>query len=274
MQFKTVLLAVVLLGIFTYTLPLYAGNDQEYHLEERTVIDLPVIGKVSTLTSSYLAGCQLKEQTVSQVHNTLLKMLNGGTGRSEESKLIDICNEMEWRFDFDDDTVYTKSFQEILALQAEAASAVDSQNDMESDHFDIDSLPRFTREDQGMEKNINGFKARKIVTKFYPEDAKHPILFEEFYSTKARSLTKINATRTIIKDKLRNRENMLDGVPNFIQKLYAGVRGSEVFAKPRGEVVRFIIVMPDDDNDPVFSMTYDVLTAETDAYNAQHFSLK
>ena len=85
MKTKTVILLAILLGLFTYTLPLYAAG-KEHHIEEITVIDIPVVGKISTRTTSYLGGCKLKEVTTIKLHNALVQMLSESDGKSHDCK--------------------------------------------------------------------------------------------------------------------------------------------------------------------------------------------
>lgn len=273
MKTKMAIFLVILLGLFTYSLPLYAGNT-EYHLEEKTIIEIPIVGKISTQTTSYLAGCQLKESTTIKIHNTLLKAMSGVDGKTNEVELSDLCDEVRWRYDDETESYVKVSFSKIRVEKAEQLEEGGVQIDMESDQNDINHNPDISREIMGYEKNVNGFRARKVVTTVHGDEMENPIIIEEYYSTKAKALTKITNTREKISTLTGNDAKSIDGVPGFINSVYASVVDDEDWKRPKGEVIRFIIRAVDEDKDPVFTMTYDVMVAETDEFDAEHFTLK
>jgi len=273
MKTKTVLILAVFLGLFAYSLPLYASNT-EYHIEELTVIDIPIVGKISTQTNSYLSGCKLKETTIFRMHNMLIKMMSESAGKTRDIMLSDLCEEIQWKYDEESAEYQSYSFAETRAQLAQDDENREVQIDMESDQNDIKNDPDIRHEILGIEKNINGFKARKVVTTVSGDNQNNPVIIEEYYSTKAKALTKITRTREKLAEELGYGEENIDGVPSFINNAYASISEDEDWQRPEGEVIRFVISLMDDDNDPVFTMTYDVITAETTGYDADHFSLK
>ncbi|MCF7922616.1 MAG: hypothetical protein K9M55_07935 [Candidatus Marinimicrobia bacterium] len=170
MKTRTALIIALILGIFTYTLPLYAA-DKEYHIKEKTVIEIPVVGKISTLTSSYLSGCKLKENTTIKMHNALIKMVSESDGKSTDMTLSNLCEEIQWEYKPESASYESRSFEELRKQRSLEKDEHGTHIDMGSDHNDIDDLPKMVREIQGYEKNINGHKARKVVTTAYPEDS-------------------------------------------------------------------------------------------------------
>ncbi len=273
MKTKTVLILAVILGLFTYTLPLYAANNNEYHIEEQTVIEIPIIGKISTLTSTHLSGCKLKENTIIKSHNTLVKMMSESDGKSQEILLSDMCEEVQWKYDENQAAYRAYSFDEIKQLSISDEDS-ETHSDMGSDQNDIGDLPKMVRNILGYEKNINGFKARKVVTTVYPEDSKNRIIIEEYYTTNARALSKISSAREDLIKKLDREGHQMEGVPNLVDYIYKSIREDKEWSRPDGDVVRFVIRLLDDDEDPIFSMKYDVLKAETTKFQADHFALK
>ncbi len=273
MKTKTVILLAILLGLFTYTLPLYAAG-KEHHIEEITVIDIPVVGKISTRTTSYLAGCKLKEVTTIKLHNALVQMLSESDGKSHDNQLSDMCEELLWKYD-DEKMIYTaQSFSEIRAKVKSDLENSETQIDMESDQNDIDDLPRVVREIMGYEKNINGFKAQKVLTTVYPEDSDKRIVIEEYYTNKSQALSKISSAREDLNKKLGYDDAHIEGVPSLINMAYNAIKTDRDWSRPDGEVIKFTIKLLDDDEDEMFTMTYDVTTAETIPVQEDHFALK
>ncbi len=270
MKIRTALIIAVILGLFTYTLPLYAGSPKEYHLEEKTVVEIPVVGKITTYTDSYLSGCKLKEQTTFKMHNSLIKMMSSSDGKSHNIQLSDMCEEVQWTYDSDDKLYRSKPFSELR----ENTDDPEPQIDMELDQNDIDDIPRMTHEIMGYEKNINGFKAQKVISTIHPDDAANPIIIEEYYTSKAKALTKINNAREDLRENLGHDKDNIEGVPSMVEVFYEAMRKDHEWDRPDGEVVRFIIKMLDNEDDLIFSMTYDVTTAEILDYHEDHFSLK
>ncbi|MEA3286578.1 MAG: hypothetical protein U9Q77_04300 [Candidatus Marinimicrobia bacterium] len=274
MKTKTALTLAVILGLITYSLPLYAATNKAYHVEERTVIEIPVVGKITTLTSSYLSGCKLKETTLIKMHNTLVKMISDSDGKSQEILLSDLCDKIRWRYDENKQVYSSVSFEEVRQERVRQEAENELQIDMESDQNDIDDSPRLTHEIMGYEKNINGFKARKVVTRVYVKSIDNPIIIEEYYAADTKPLKKITVAREKVAQEMGAGDNHIDGVPGFIMAAYDGMRQDKELARPEGEVVRFVISLLDNDDDPIFSMKYDVLKAEKIAYQPDHFALK
>ncbi len=274
MKTKTVLLLAIMLGLFTYCLPLYAGSNKEYHVEERTVIKIPIVGKISTLTSSHLSGCKLKETTSFKMHNTLIKMMSDSDGKSQEVQLSNLCEELQWSYDDETETYQARSFEDIRQDKASYEEDNESQIDMESDQNDIDDLPRMSRKIMGYEKNINGFKAQKVRTLVYREEAENPIIIEEFYAVSVKPLKKVTDARDKLARELGKGDDAVEGVPSFIEAVYDSIREDEELERPEGDIVRFVISLLDDDNDSIFTMKYDVILAETIDYQADHFALR
>ncbi len=274
MKIRTAIIAAIMLGVFSYSLPLYAGNNSEYYVEERTVIEIPVVGKISTHTSSYLAGCKLKKTTTIKMHNTLIKMMSDSEGISEKILLSDLCEKLRWRYDEDQKAYTSVSFAEVRQERLENEVENESHIDMESDQNDIDDFPQMTHEIMGYEKNINGFKARKVVTRVYRENSENPIVIEEYYATDIRPLKKITDALEKVAQEMGEGDNHVQGVPSFIKAVYDGIREDKDLDRPAGDIVRFVISLLDDDDDPMFRMQYDVLKAEKIAFEADHFVLK
>ncbi len=273
MKTKTALACAILLGLFAYSMPLYAAS-KEHHIEEKTVIDIPVVGKISTLTSTYQSGCQIKESTSTKLHNALVQMMSDSKGRTWDIQLSDLCDEITWTVDTETGSQTEQSFAEYRAKKEAAEAEAENHYDMESDHNDIDDLPKMVREILGYEKNINGFKARKVLTTAYPEDSGSRIIIEEYYTTKAPALAKISNTRKDLSERLGHDDSHVEGVPSLINAIYDSIREDTDWNRPPGEMIRFIIRLVDDEDDDLFSMSYDVLKAETIKYQAEHFALK
>jgi len=272
MKTKTALIIAILLGLFTYTLPLYAA-DKEYHVEERTVIEIPVVGKITTLTSTHLSGCLLKENTEFKMHNALIKVMSGGASNNRRVQLTDMCEEKQWQYNENDRSTEEYTFAELRAENAHDEDGDDVHIDMGLDQNDMDDLPRITRDIQGVEKNINGQRARKVVTRVHFEESKTPLLIEEYYTTKAKALSKVSHAREDMQKKM-GKSYDVEGVPEFIKLIYREIQEDQEWARPDGEVIRLSIQMLDKDEDPVFSMKYDVTTSEVIGFDADHFSLK
>lgn len=273
MRTKTALIIAIILGIFTYTLPLYAG-DKEYHIEEKTVIEIPVVGKISTLTSSYLSGCKLKEATTVKMHNALVKIVSDSDGKSTEVILSNLCNEIQWQYNEQLSSYESLSFEEVRDQRASESGHSETHIDMGSDQNDIDDLPKMVREILGYEKNINGHKARKVVTTVYPEDSDSRIVVEEFYTNKSPALSKISRAREDLSKKLGYDESHVEGIPTLVDVIYNAIKKDKEWSRPEGNIVRFVIRLLDEDDDDVFTMKYDVLEAETSRYQEDHFVLK
>jgi hypothetical protein len=274
MRTKTALILAVILGLLTYSLPLYAENNAAYHIEERTVIEIPVVGKITTLTSSHLSGCKLKESTLIKMHNTLVKLISDSDGKSQEITLSDLCKEIRWRYNEDKQAYTSVSFEEVRQERARFEAENEIQIDMDSDQNDIDDPPRLTHEIMGYEKDINGFKARKVLTRVYLENVENPITIEEYYATETKPLKKITDARERVAQRLGSGDIHMDGVPGIVKTVYENMRQDKELARPEGQVVRFVISMLDKDDDTIFSMNYNVLKAEKIAYLADHFALQ
>ncbi|MCF7826564.1 MAG: hypothetical protein K9N29_07920 [Candidatus Marinimicrobia bacterium] len=273
MKTRTALIIALILGIFTYTLPLYAA-DKEYHIKEKTVIEIPVVGKISTLTSSYLSGCKLKENTTIKMHNALIKMVSESDGKSTDMTLSNLCEEIQWEYKPESASYESRSFEELRKQRSLEKDEHGTHIDMGSDHNDIDDLPKMVREIQGYEKNINGHKARKVVTTAYPEDSESRIVVEEFYSNDSPALSKISRAREDLSLKLGYDESHVEGVPSLVNVIYDSIRRDKEWSRPEGHIVRFVIRLLDEDDDEIFTMQYDVLEAETLKYQEDHFALK
>ena len=99
MKIKTVLVAAVILGILTYTLPAYAGPNREYHTEEQTVLDIGTgTGAWISLFSSYqaknLTGIDFSKKMITEARKkhsqiTFLQ-LNANKLKSIEDNTFDI----------------------------------------------------------------------------------------------------------------------------------------------------------------------------------------
>ena len=272
MRTKTALVAAILLGLFTYTLSLYAAN-KEYHLEEQTVIEIPIVGKITTLTSSHFSGCKLMETTVFKMHNSLIKAVSESNGKRRTVQLTDLCNEIQWQYHEADETYKAYTFDELRTGNENDVDEQDVQIDMGIDQNDINQTPRITREILGMEKNINGKKARKVVTQVHFEKAKNPLVIEEYYSSHITPLVKVMRAREDLSTKIDNAHS-LDGVPDFIKLIYRELQEDQEWERPEGDVVRLIIWMLDAEEDPVFTLNYDVTLAEETDFNEDHFTLK
>ena len=270
MRTRTALIIALLLGVFTYTLPLYAG-DTEYHIEEKTVIDIPVVGKITTRTTSYFSGCRLKETTTIKMHNALVKMVSDSDGKTTEAILSNLCEEVQWQYQADTEAYKPISFDEIRASRIAAQEDAETHIDMGSDQNDIVELPKMVREILGYEKNINGHKARKVVTQVYPEDSDSRIVVEEFYTRDAPALSKITIARNDLNHKLGYDDTHVEGVPSLVNVIYESIKTDTEWSRPDGDIVRFVIRLLDEDDDEMFSMQYDVLIAETLAYQEDHF---
>ena len=273
MKTKTALIIALILGLFTYTLPLYAG-DKEYHIEEKTVIEIPIVGKISTTTSSYLSGCRLKEGTTVKMHNALVKMMSDSDGKSSEVVLSNLCEEVQWQYNEELDAFEPQSFEDIRELKALEKGDHETHIDIGSDQNDMDDPQKMVREILGYEKNINGLKARKVVTTVYPEDSESRVVVEEYYTTKSKALSKISRAREDLSMKLGNEEDHVEGVPSLVNVIYNDIKRDREWSRPEGDIVRFVIRLLDEDDDEVFTMKYDVLEAETTQYQEDHFSLK
>ena len=273
MKTRAALIIAIILGLFTYTLPLYAG-DKEYHLEEKTVIEIPVVGKITTKTSSYLSGCKLKEDTSIKMHNALIKMVSESDGRSTEVVLSNLCDDVQWQYNIETDAFAPHSFKELRESKAAEAGDHETHIDMGSDQNDIDDLPKMVREILGYEKNINGFKARKVVTSVYPEDSDTRIIVEEFSTTKSMALSKITKAREDLSQKLGYNEDHVEGIPSLVDVIYNSIKRDKEWDRPDGEIVRFVIRLLDEDDDDIFTMKYDVNEAETTPFQEDHFTLK
>lgn len=274
MKTRTVLIAVVLLGLFTYSLPLYAGNNSEYYLLEKTVVEIPVVGKITTLTTSYLSGCKLKENTTLKIHNALIKVMSESDGRTREMVLSDLCEEKQWTYNKSSGVYEAKSFAE---LREEGEKFIDDDNvqiDMESDQNDIYDLPKMTHKILPGEKKVNGFQTKEVLTKVYPEKMERPIIIQEYYTRDSKALNKISKAREEIYKELGYGEDHAEGVPDLIKMVYNAIREDQEWERPDGEVVRFVIMMVDDDSDPIFSMNYDVKKAKVTEHQADHFSMQ
>jgi hypothetical protein len=273
MKTKTALIIAIILGIFTYTLPLYA-SDNEYHIEEKTVIDIPVVGKISTMTSSYLSGCKLKETTTVKMHNALVKIMSDSDGKSTEAILTNLCDEIQWQYNGESETYEPLSFEKVRDQKSSEEDDHETHIDMGSDQNDIDDLPKMVREILGYEKNINGHKARKVVTTVYPEDSDSRIVVEEFYTSKSTALSKISQAREDLSKKLGYDESDVEGIPSLVDVIYEAIKKDKEWSRPEGDIVRFVIRLLDEDDEDIFTMKYDVLEAETSRFQEDHFVLK
>jgi hypothetical protein len=272
MKSKTAIIAAILLGLFAYSLPLYAGNNT-YHIEEETVIQIPIVGKMTTLTSSYFSGCKLKEHTTFKMHNTLIKALSDNGAKSRGIQLTDMCEEKQWKLESDQEAIKEYSFAQLREAHVQSHDEEDVQIDMGIDQNDMDELPRITREVLGVEKNINGQTAQKVVTWVHLDEAKNPLIIEEYYSSKSKALAKINATRDHLRSQISGIGDIA-GVPSFIQFIYRELQDDQEWARPEGEVVRMSIRLLDEEDDAVFSMDYNVRLAEDIPFQEDQFSLK
>ncbi len=273
MKTRTALIIALILGIFTYTLPLYAG-DKEYHIEEKTVIEIPIVGKITTLTSSYLSDCKLKEDTTIKMHNALLKMVSESDGKNTDKMLSDFCSEIQWQYNKESASYKSLSFEEVRDQKTLEGDDYDTHIDMGSDQNDINGLPKMVREILGYEKNINGHKARKVVTTFYPEDSDSRIVVEEFYTNKSTALSKITRAREDLNMKLGYDDDHIEGVPSLVNVVYDSIKRDTEWSRPEGDIIKLAIRFLDEDDDELFSLKYDVLEAETTRYQADHFVLK
>ena len=273
MKTRTALILAIILGLFTYTLPLYAG-DKEYHIEEKTVIEIPVVGKISTSTSSYLSGCKLKEATTVKMHNALIKMVSDSDGKHTDVVLSNLCDEVQWQYDQESSSYESLTFQEIRDQKSQQKEEHETHIDMGSDQNDIDQPGEMVREILGYEKNINGQKARKVVTTIHPEDSKVYVVIEEYYTSNSSALSKITRAREDLSLKLGYEEDHIEGVPSLVNVIYNDMKRDREWSRPEGEIVRFVIRLLDGDDDDVFTMKYDVLEAETASYQEDHFALK
>jgi hypothetical protein len=273
MRTKTALIIAAILGLFAYTLPLYAG-DKEYHLEENTIIEIPIVGKISTTTSSYLSGCRLKESTTVKIHNALVKIMSESDGKSTEVILSNMCDEVQWQYNEELAAFEPHSFEDLREKRASENGDHDTHIDIESDQNDMDDSQKMVREILGYEKNINGFKARKVVTTVYPEDSDNRVVVEEYYTTNSAALSRISRAREDLSLKLGNNEDHVEGVPSLVNIIYNDIKRDREWSRPEGDIVRFAIRLLDEDDDEIFTMKYDVLEAETTNYQEDHFVLK
>ncbi|MCF7807705.1 MAG: hypothetical protein K9M49_00685 [Candidatus Marinimicrobia bacterium] len=270
----TAVLIAILLGLFAYSLPLYAGNDRAYHLEEKTTIDIPFVGKITTYTSTYLAGCQLKESTRVKMHNPLIKTLSDSDGLIEEAQLSDLCDKVQWLKDDESGEYVRTAFADIRAREHRDMEADEVHIDMEVDQNDIDDLPRMTHEILPGKKNIMGFSCKEVLTQVYSDEMKHPIVINELYTTDSRALSKVTRARKELFEDLGYAEDHAEGVPDLIKLAYEAIREDQEWERPDGEVIYFHIEMVDEDMDTIFSMTYEVQTAERTTYRVDQFTLR
>jgi len=274
MKSPTALIVAFILGFFTYGLPLYADSPKEYHLVEKTVVGIPIVGEITTLTTSYLSGCKLKENTTLKLHNVLVKALSNSDGISHEMVLSDLCEEVQWVYDAEKGVYEASSFE---TLREQVKKFIDDDNthiDMDSDHNDINDIPEMSHKILPGKKNINGFKTREVLTTVYLDGKKQPVIIREYYTTEAKALTRIIKARESLFEELGYEEKRTEGIPDLIKLVYDALREDQEWERPDGEVVRFVITIMDDDSDPILIMNYDVEIAEITNYQADHFSVQ
>jgi hypothetical protein len=269
----TAMIIALLLGLFAYTIPLYAGNDTEYHMEEKTIIQIPVVGKITTSTNTYLAGCMLKETTSVKSHNPLIKTMTDTDGKISESQLTDFCEELQWTLDQKSGEFHKVSFEEIRGAERDYVEEDEVHIDMESDQNDMKDMPQMSHKILPGKKNINGYSCQEVLTQVYVEDLQRPIVIREFYTTDSKALAKITRAREKLHQELDYQEDHFHGVPELVQHIYESMQDDMEWERPDGEVLQFSVEMLDKSNDPIFSMTYQVVRAETSPYKAEHFTL-
>jgi len=274
MRSRTALIAAIVLGLFTYSLPLYAASNNEYYLLEKTVVDIPVVGKITSLTTSYLSGCKLKENTTLKMHNALIKAFTDSDGKTNAMVLSDLCEKMQWTYDIEKGVYEASSFQELRERDEKLVDEDDIHIDMESDQNDIDDLPEMTHKILPGKKKMNGFECKEVLTTVHLDKMERPIIVKEYYTTESKALTKIAKAREELNENLGYGKDHAEGVPDLIKLVYEEIREDQEWERPDGEIIRFEIKMMDDDNDPIFTMNYDVEKAEIIKYQADHFSLK
>jgi len=268
------MIIAILVGLFAYTIPLYASNDTEYQLEEKTTIKIPIVGKITTATSTYLSSCKLKETTRIKSHNPLIRSMTEADGQIGETQLSDLCDRVQWQMDDETGEYRQLSFDEIKENQRQNMEDDEVHIDMELDQNDIDDLPRMDHKILPREKNVAGFSCKEVLTKVYTEELHQPIVIREFYTTESKALSKITRARNKLHEELNYSNDSIEGVPDLIKQIYDAMQEDLEWERPDGEVVKFEIEMLDEEKDPIFTMTYEVLRAEKTAYQADHFTLK
>lgn len=271
---RTAMIIALLVGLFAYTIPLYAGNDVEYQMEEKTTIRIPVVGKITTTTSTYLSGCKIRETTRVRSHNPLIKTMTESDGKIGETQLTDLCDQVQWQMD-DETGEYRKvSFAEIREKQREYMEEDEVQIDMELDQNDIDDLPEMSHKILPGKKNVNGFSCKEVLTKVYSDNLHRPIEIREFYADQSKEVEKITKAREEIHDELEYADDHFEGVPDLIKQIYKAMTDDQEWVRPDGEVVMLKVEMLDKERDPIFTMTYEVLKAEKATYQPDHFTLQ
>lgn len=273
LRLGAVLIAGVIVGMLAYTLPLYAGDQSEYHVEEKTVIEIPIVGEITCLTNSYLAGCQLRETTQIRIHNPIIKSMTDNAGKASESRLSDLCDQIQWKYDAETNRYVSHTFAELREMERKKLNADNAQIDMDSDQNDIADDPSVDRSILPGEKNKNGYSCRLVETLVYSDDIDNPIVIHEYYSDEAKALNKITRARQDLFDQLGYEDDHVDGLSGLIKQVYESVLSDGEWVRPDGEIVSFEIQMIDKDRDPLVTIRHNVKVAEIIPYTADHFTL-
>jgi hypothetical protein len=232
------------------TCSLVFASDQAVKTVETTVMEAPVIGKISTLKTSYFTECRMLEVREMKFHNVFAALFSEDR-KTTDGTLTDYCRELVWELDYDDEEYRQKTFEQVRAeLQEE-----DNEIVIESD----DDPPIITRTVEQTREDVNGFKARKVVTLIRAEEMDRPLILEEWYTRKLPGADMRDDVRTSIDRALDREDDVYHGVPDFIQKFFDAMDESgQGLEEVPGYLIKAEIRLEDDDGDAIFYLRYNL----------------
>ncbi len=247
------LLPTIILGILSMSTVL--AQDEIIKSTESTLMDAPIIGKITTDKTVYVSDCRILEDRTMKFHNILARVFTSDP-TTRDVTLTDLCTEMVWEIDHDEREYEKKTLAEMRAAQ------VDEDHETEI-NLESDKGPPIITQVIGREKEkVNGFKARKVTTAIRSEDSDNPLVIVEWYARKVPGMEQRARMFNRLDVALGRDDGIYHGVPDFIGVLFDELKEEKELETIPGYIIRAQIRMEDDDGDAVFLMEYNLLGIE------------
>lgn len=222
---------------------------------ETTIMQAPVIGKITTHKLSYYSECVYVEHREIKFHNALAALFSDDR-KVKEGSIYDNCNEVLYDLDYGHGSYDQKSYREVIQEESE-----DDEEDHD-DHIVVESdgkPPVIKRSIAKERETINGLKARKVTTLIMGEEGDKPLVMQEWY---ARKLPGADIREDVLASTdraLKRDREQYHGIPDFIQAFMDAVKEEGVnLEEVPGYLIRAEIHLDDDDGDPIFFLNYNL----------------
>jgi len=254
-----------LIGLIVFLPTLLLAAPKTARIVERTMMDIPVVGEITTIRTTHVGECQILERRDIKIHNLLARMF-GGDGKSTEFERIDLCQETVTHFDSEDGETRVKTFAEVRQEPDE------SDTDIHIDNENDEEPATITREFSRKREIINGHRCRLVTTRILMGEKERPLIIRQWVARKIEPLERRNRQYERFNKATDQDRDAFQGVPDFINAFLQALEEDQDLQPIEGYMVRAEIRLDDADGDPVFHLAYDLKESAMLAHESKQFA--